>query len=347
MMLEHWLKPLLDPGPQEYLDLGDFRLTTGYTLPNTKLAYKTHGNLESAKGKAILFPPQFTGTSESMEIFIGPGRPLDPTKYFIILPGQFSDGFSSSPCNTPPPFDQGAFPPITYADDVIAQHRLVTERFNISELYAVLGWSGGGLQTYEWAVRYPSMVKRAAVFSGTAKTPVHTQIFIRLAQDLLRSDPAWNNGFYADPRAVQIGSRRHSHAWSLMALTPEFYREKTWSKLGFASVEDFIVRQWEAQFLALDPNNLLSQLDKGLKADVSVSASGNLAAALGRIAAKMFVVSFTDDRIFTRKDCGADAALIPSAQLRFIDSVWGHMTMLSPMDEDQKAIDQILGEVLA
>lgn len=154
MMLEHWLKLLLDPGPQEYFDLGDFfRLTTGYTLRNAKLAYKTHGTLESAKGKAILFPPQFTGTSESMEIFIGPGPPLDPTKYFIILSGQFSDGFSSSPSNTPPPFNLGAFPPITYADDVIAQHRLVTERFKISELYAVLGWSRGALQTYEWAVR--------------------------------------------------------------------------------------------------------------------------------------------------------------------------------------------------
>ena len=347
MMLEHWLKLLLDPGPQEYFDLCDFRVAAGYTLRNAKLAYKTHGNLESAKGKAILFPPQFTGTSESMEIFIGPGRALDPTKYFIILPGQFSDGSSSSPSNTSPPFNQGAFPPITYADDVIAQHRLVTERFNISELYAVLGWSGGASQTYEWAVRYPSMVKRAAAFSGTTKTPVHTQILARLAQELLRSDPAWNNGCYADPHAVQVGLRHHSHIFSLMALTPEFYREENWSKVGFSSPEDFITGIFEAQFLALDPNNLLSQVGKLLKADVSVNTNGDLAAALARITAKTFVVSFTGDRIFTRKDCEADAALIPNAQLRFIDSVWGHNTMLSPMDEDKNAIDEVLGEVLA
>ena len=347
MMLDHWLKPLLNPGPQEYFDLGNFPLTTGYTLRNAKLAYTTYGDLESAKGKAILFPPQFTGTSESMEIFIGPGRPLDPTKYFIILPGQFSDGSSSSPSNTPPPFNQGAFPPITYADDVIAQHRLVTERFNISELYAVLGWSGGALQTYEWAVRYPSMVKRAATFSGAAKTPVHTQILLsRLARELLRSDPAWNNGFYTDPHAVQVGLRRHSHVFALMSLTPEFYREETWSKVGFSSPDDFIAGQFEAQFLALDPGNLLSQVDKVLKADVSVHTNGDLAAALARITAKTFVVSFTGDMIFTRKDCEADAALIPNAQLRFIDSVWGHNTMMSPMDEDMKVIDQVLGEVL-
>lgn len=347
MMLDHWLKPHLDPGPHEYFNLGDFPLTTGYTLRNAKLAYRTHGDLESAKGKTILFPPQFTGTPESMEIFIGPDRPLDKSKYFIILPGQFGDGSSSSPSNTAPPFNQGAFPPITYADDVRAQHKLVTEKFKISELYAVLGWSGGALQTYEWAVRYPSMVKRAAAFSGTAKTPVHAQIFIRLAQELLRTDPAWSNGFYADPRVVQVGLRRHSRAWSLMALTPEFYREETWSKVDFASLEDFIVGQWEAQFLALDPNNLLSQLDKALNADASVHTGGDLAAALGQITAKTFVVSFTGDRIFTRQDCEADAALIPHAQFRPIDSVWGHNTMLSPMEKDKKAIDQVLGEVLA
>lgn len=346
-MLEHWLKPHLDPGPHEHFNLGSFRLTTGYTLPKAKLAYKTCGDLESAKGKAILFPHQVTGTSESMEIFIGPGRPLDPTKYFIILPGQFSNGHSSSPSNTPPPFNQGAFPPITFADDVRAQHKLVTEHFKISELYAVLGWSGGALQTYEWAVRYPPMVKRAAAFSGTAKTPVHTQILSRLIQDLLRSDPAWNNGFYVDPHAVHVGLRRHSHAFSLMGLTPEFYRERTWSKFGYASSEDFIARVDETHFLALDPNNLLSQYDKWFKADVSVNDKGNLAAALGKITAKTFVVSFTGDRIFTRKDCEADAALIPNAQMRCIDSVWGHNTMLSPMDEDKKAIDQVLGEVLA
>ncbi len=223
----------------------------------------------------------------------------------------------------------------------------MTERFNISELYAVLGWSGGALQTYEWAVRHPSTVKRAAVFSGTAKTPVHTQILGRLAQELLRSDPAWNNGFYTDPHAVQIGLRRHSHIFSLMGLTPEFYREETWSNVGFSSPEDFIAGLLEAQFLALDPNNLLSQVGKLLKADVSVNTNGNLAAALARITAKTFVISFTGDRIFTCRDCEADAALIPNAQMRFIDSVWGHNTMLSPMSEDKKAIDQVLGEVLA
>ena len=97
-------------GPHEYFDLGDFELSSRITLPKARLAFKTHGFLNESKSNAILFPHMWSGTSKAMEAFIGPGRPLDPLKYFIILPGQFGNGFSSSPSNTPPPFNQGAFP---------------------------------------------------------------------------------------------------------------------------------------------------------------------------------------------------------------------------------------------
>ena len=66
----------------------------------------------------------------------------------IIMPGQIGGGFSSSPSNTPPPFNQGAFPPVSIGDDVRAQHRLVTEQFGIEALQLVVGWSMGGMQTY-------------------------------------------------------------------------------------------------------------------------------------------------------------------------------------------------------
>jgi homoserine O-acetyltransferase len=139
-------------GRHELFELGDFELESGITLPAAKLAYKTHGTLNQAKDNAILFPHMWSGTPKAMEIFIGEGRPLDPRKYFIILPGQFANGFSSSPSNTPPPFNMGAFPNVTIGDDVRAQHRLVTESFVITELQLVLGWSMGAEQTYELAI---------------------------------------------------------------------------------------------------------------------------------------------------------------------------------------------------
>lgn len=143
------------PEQTQIFDLGNFQLSTGFILPNAKLAYKTHGTLNAAKDNAILFPHFLGGAPEALEIFIGEDRPLDPRQYFIVLPGLLGNGVSSSPSNTAPPFDRAAFPQTHIADDVIAQHRLVTEKFGIDQLYLILGWSVGALQTYEWAVRFP------------------------------------------------------------------------------------------------------------------------------------------------------------------------------------------------
>ena len=97
-------------GPHQYFELGDFALDSGYTLRGAKIAYKTHGTLSAAKDNAILVPHWYSGTSATMELWIGEGRGLDPTRYFIVVPGQFGGGFSSSPSNTPPPFNQRRVP---------------------------------------------------------------------------------------------------------------------------------------------------------------------------------------------------------------------------------------------
>jgi homoserine acetyltransferase len=74
-------------GPHETFELGDFTLECGATLRGARLLYKTQGKLNEARDNAILFPHMWSGTSKSMEIFVGEGRALDPSKYFIIFPG--------------------------------------------------------------------------------------------------------------------------------------------------------------------------------------------------------------------------------------------------------------------
>lgn len=88
------------------------------TIRDCKLAYKTFGKLNEAKDNAILFPHMYSGTHKAMEIYIGEGMALDPSKYFIILPNQLGNGLSSSPHNTPFPFGRGAFPKVRISDDV-------------------------------------------------------------------------------------------------------------------------------------------------------------------------------------------------------------------------------------
>ena len=334
-------------GPHEYLDLGDFVLESGETLLNAKLAYKTHGTLNAAKDNAILFPHMWSGTSASMESFIGSDRPLDPAKYFIILPGQFANGFSSSPSNTPPPQNAGAFPKVSIGDDVVAQHRLVSEHFGIAELQLVTGWSMGAEQTYEWAVRYPQMVKRAAPFAGTARTTPHDYLWVRAHENALKSDPAWADGFYAKPADVAVGLARHAEVWSVMGLCPEFYKQEVWRDLEFDSLDTFITGFWEAYFAPMDPNNLIWMGWKWRHGDVSRHTDGDLAAALSRIRAQTVVVAFGNDMFFPPADIEAEAALIRGAEYRLIDSLWAHFAMFCMNEADQAAIDAVFSEILS
>src|SRR5215831_11254546 len=143
---------------------------------------------------------------------------------------------------TLPPFNGGAFPHVTIGDDVVAQHRLIIERYGIQRLELMLSWSMGAEQTYEWAVRFPDMVKRALPFAGTAKTTPHDFIFVRSHEDALKSDPGWNNGFYKHQSDVHVGLRRHAQIWSVMGLCQDFYNKEAWREAGYTSLEDFLHR---------------------------------------------------------------------------------------------------------
>jgi homoserine O-acetyltransferase/O-succinyltransferase len=333
-------------GPFQEFDLGAFSLRSGYTLTEGRLAYQTYGTLAADKGNAILLPHMYSGTHGFMASYVGEGRPLDPAKYFLILPAQLGSGFGSSPSTTPPPYDRGAFPPVAIADDVAAQHRLVTEHFGIERLKLVSGWSMGGQQTYEWAVRHPEMVERAMPLAATARTPDHDRVFIDIHTELLRSDPAFRDGFYADPAEVSLGLRRHATAFALMGPTAQMYREEAWSELGFASADDFVKGFVQGYFLPMDPNNLLCQAAKWRASDVAW-ASASLEEALGQITARMLVVAFTGDLFFPPEDIAADAALVPNGEFREVGTVWGHFTMFNLREQDTAAIDALYADILA
>jgi homoserine O-acetyltransferase len=331
----------------ELFDLGNFQLSTGYTLPGAKLAYETYGSLNASKDNVIVFPNILGGLTENLQVWIGENRPLDPRKYFIILPGQFGNGVSSSPSNTAPPFDRGAFPPIHVADDVIAQQRLLTERFDIQELQLIVGWSVAGYQVYEWAVRFPHMVKRIAPIGGAPRPSPWTRLWLRtIIEEPLTSDPAWNNGFYTDSQALQAAWRRVAHGTALTSPPPGFYREghEAWRALGFISLEDYICRFWEAFWLSWDPNNIITQARKAYAADPS--ADGDITAALSRITAKTFIAALTGDPLFPPEECKFDADRIPNAKFREIHSIFGHLATYAFSPQDVQAIDDVLWELL-
>jgi len=335
-------------GPFELFDLGDFALEEGGTIRGCQLAYATFGTLNPAKDNAILVTTWWSGTSKIMEqVYLGEGRALDPSRYFIVIADQIGDGLSTSANNVPPPGGAARFPKVRIADDVQAQHRLLTERFGLRELALVFGGSMGAQQTYEWAVRFPDMVKRAAPLAGTAQVTDHCLLFSDTLAEALTSDPGFQGGWYGSSAEVHLGLRRVAGLMAVGAMAPAFFNTQMWRGMGFSSAEDFRTNFLEGYFLPMDPNVLLTELWKWQHADVAHGRGGDLAAVLGSIKAKTFVLPISSDKMFPPEDCEREQRLIPGAELRVLKSNSGHLGLFALDPTYSEQIDGHLKELLA
>jgi homoserine O-acetyltransferase len=335
-------------GPYELMGIGKLELEEGGVLPDCQLAVATHGKLNSSKDNAILVPTWYSGTSKIMEqVYIGPGRALDPTKYCIIVVNQIGNGLSTSPHNASGAEAGPNFPKVRIGDDVRAQHRLLTEKFGLKSLELVVGGSMGAQQTYEWAVRYPEFVKRAAPIAGTAKNTEHDFVFGDTLNEAITSDPGFNNGNYASSADVAAGLKRQAKLWTVMGWSTDFFRAERHKALGFDSVQAFVDNFMTGYFAPMDPNNLLAMSWKWQRGDVSRLTGGDLAAALGRIKAKTYVMPISHDMFFPPADCEVEQRLIPGSEFRPLKSIAGHLGLFG-VDPDMLAqLDANLKELLA
>ncbi len=330
-------------------NLGDFRLQRGATLRGAKLAYKTFGVLNADKSNAIVYPTCYGGVHNDNEWLIGEGMGLDPRKYFIIVPNMLANGLSSSPSNTPEPYDRSRFPEVTVYDNVRAQHKLVTENFGIKHLRMVLGWSMGGLQTFHWGAIYPDMMDLLLPFCGSAKCSRHNFVFLEGVKAALTADAAFNDGWYQEkPRR---GLRAMARVYAGWGFSQTFYRQKLdLERLGYSSLEDFLVTFWEGSFLAKDANDLLSMLWTWQYGDISDNEiyQGDFDKALGAIKAKTYVMPGETDLYFPPEDSAHEVAHMPNATLITIPSVWGHFAGGPGTNpEDVAFLDAKLKELLA
>ncbi len=333
----------------EIYDLGDVRLQRGATIRNCKLAYKTFGQLNAEKNNVIVYPTWYSGQHYDNEWLIGRGRALDPDKYFIIIPNMFGNGLSSSPSNTPEPYNAARFPLVTAFDNVVQQHRLVTERFGVSKIRLVTGWSMGGLQTFHWGALFPDMVERIAPFCGSAKCSRHNFVFLEGVKAALTADAAWNSGWYTSK--PEKGLRAMARVYAGWGFSQAFYRhELDLRTLGYSSLEDFLVSFWEGFFLPKDANNLLTMLWTWQNGDISDNPlyKGDLKKALGAIKAKAFVMPGSTDLYFPPEDSENEVAHMPNATFVPIKSVWGHFAGgPGTSKEDVAYLDTKLKELLS
>ncbi|QDO87488.1 alpha/beta fold hydrolase [Ornithinimicrobium ciconiae] len=339
-------------GAYELHSLGRFELEDGGVIPDLQLAVATYGQLNEAKDNVILIPTWFSGTHQTWElVYIGPGRALDPEKYFIIVVNQIGNGLSTSPHNTDGPIAMSQFPNVRIGDDVRAQEQLLREVFGIEQLALVVGGSMGAQQTWEWAVRFPDKVLRAAPIAGTAQNTPHDFLFTQTLVDAITSDPGFNGGDYASHADVVDGLSRHADIWAVMGLSTEFWRTEFWRGIEIPDVTwdtavEFKDRFLRSVFTALDPNSLLVQAWKWQRGDVARNTDGDLAAALGRITATMFVMPIDEDMFFPPRDCAAECEQVSGAQLRPLHSVAGHFGLFGFEPDYLESVDTILRELL-
>lgn len=333
----------------EIFELGDWTLQSKATIPNCKLAYKAFGNLNADKSNVIVYPTWYSGQHYDNEWLIGAGRALDPDRYFIIIPNMLGNGLSSSPSNTPEPYNAARFPHVTAYDNVRAQHRLLTDAFNIEHIRLVTGWSMGALQTYHWGALYPDMMDRLAPFCGSAKCSRHNYVFLEGVKAALTADAAFADGWYT--QKPTRGLRAMARVYAGWGFSQAFYRQELdLQAMGYTSLEDFLIGFWEGLFLPRDANNLLAMLWTWQHGDISDNEiyNGDFKAALAAIKAKAYVMPGRTDLYFPPEDNEFEVQHMSNAEFVPIESVWGHFAGgpgLNP--DDVNFIDTKLSELLA
>lgn len=201
------------PAEHDFL-IHDFHFTSGETLPELRLHYRTYGTpRKDASGivrNAVLVMHGTGGNGGGLtrdtfagELF-GPGQLLDVSKYFIVLPDDIGHGQSSKPSDGL----HAKFPRYGYIDMIEAEHRLLTRGLGVNHLRLVMGTSMGGMHTWLWGERYPDFMD-ALMPLASLPTQIsgRNRAWRRVVIDAIRNDPDWKNGEYtSQPPSVRTAA---------------------------------------------------------------------------------------------------------------------------------------------
>ena len=315
--------PVLSDGDNTIFELEDFAFESGATLPNARLSYVTYGALNESKTNVVLRPSWYSGNHHGYEFLSGPGKALDPSEYFIVATDMFANGLTSSPSNTPPPFAGPDFPEIAIRDNVNATHRLLTEELGVEHLRAVIGFSMGAQQAFQWAVSHPDMVEAAVAICGNAKEYPFGIVRLEGAKSALMADSAWNEGRYDKP--PEVGLKALARHWATWGVSQEWWRRETYRELGYASIEERLLAVEEG-WLRRDANNLLWQAKMWQRHNVGDTPGfgSDFEKALRSIKARVLLMPSETDLYFPVADAEYESRFIPDAKLVPIPSIWGH-----------------------
>jgi homoserine acetyltransferase len=241
------------------------------------------------------------------------------------------------------------FPEVLFYDNVRAQHELVTKHLGVKHARAVLGWSMGAGQTYQWATQFPDFMDLAVPFCGSAKTSLHNQVFLEGVKSTLYAALGTSSAGVAKPdlqtargKEVQFtpgireaGLKALGRVYAGWGFSQAFYREKLYETaptLGFKNLDDFLVNFWEAWALSKDPENMLVMAHTWQAGDCSQQDpyDGDFEKAMKGIKAKTLVLPAKTDLYFPPEDSEIEVQNMKPGvgTLKVFPSIWGHWYVL-------------------
>ena len=291
LLVAGFASPADYPAPTEgdYI-VRDFKFTSGETLPELRLHYRTLGKPEKdSQGKttnAVLIMHGTTGSGAQFirpefasELF-GKDQPLDATKFFIVLPDEIGHGKSTKPSDAM----HAKFPRYGYLDMVEAQYRLLTEGLEVNHARLVMGTSMGGMHTWLWGELHPDFME-ALMPLASLPTQIsgRNRAWRRMIIDAIRNDPAWSGGDYkSQPPSLRAAAEM---LW-FMSSNPVL-RQKEAPTLGEAdeALDKFV----DALVKSDDANDVLYAAEASHDYDPGPN--------LEKIRAPLLAINFADDLI--------------------------------------------------
>ena len=283
-----------DP-PHQLLPLGDFKLESGETLRDFSISYVTHGTLNADRSNAILVVTAIGGNHHRVDYLIGPGRALDPSRYFIIATDAIGNGLTTSPSNSKlQPRMQ--FPRFNIRDMVNSQQRLVSEKFGIRKLVSVVGASMGGMQALQWAVSYPDMMQSVVPIIPLARTPAWTTGVLEMLRQSIMTDPRWKGGNYAASEPPEQGMRLWAGWLSGVIVRTPVYQEELYPKGGEDELR-YLKGVQDAGWKRMDATDWIYQSWAYDQHDVGTTRgfNGDYKRALGSIKARTLILAGSND----------------------------------------------------
>lgn len=336
-------------------------LKSGAVLPQYHLTYETYGELNAAKTNAVLICHALSGnhhvagryTPEDKypgwwDNLIGPGKPLDTNKFFVIgLNNLGGCHGSSGPSSVNPLTDRpysATFPVVTVEDWVESQARLL-DYLGIEQLAAVIGGSLGGMQALQWNIAYPERVRHAFVIASAPNLTAQNMAFNEVARQAIITDPEFFEGDYYNHGTVpRRGLRIARMLGHITYLSDDVMGEKFGRKLRHGDVkysfdvefemESYLRYQGDKFAGEFDANTYLRMTRALDYFDPALEYEGDLSMALSRAKAKFVVISFTTDwRFSPARSREIVKALLDNAlpvKYAEVTSAHGHDAFLMP-----------------